>query len=77
MVQNDLFLTYIHNFSAIILRKIFFVREVPLFHLWWSIYLTFSVLDEVELWWNYGGIMGGTSCNSTHIPPLIPPPANA
>ena len=54
MVQNDLFLTYIHNFSAIILRKIFFAREVPLFHLGRSIYMTFSVLDEVELWWNYG-----------------------
>ena len=54
MVQNDLFLTYIHNFSAIILRKKVFVREVPLFHRGRSIYMTFSVLDEVELWWNYG-----------------------
>ena len=54
MVQNDLFLTYIHNFSAIILRKIFFAREVPLFHLWWSIYLTFNVLYVVELQVEYG-----------------------
>ena len=28
--------------------------EVPPFHPWVIIYLIISVLDRVELWWNYG-----------------------
>ena len=54
MVQNDLFLTYIHNFSAIILRKIFFVREVPLFHLCMVIIVIIKRLRVVELRVEYG-----------------------
>ena len=48
------FLTFIHNFSAIILLKYFFVKEVPPFHLTDVIPLVINRLDRVELWWNYG-----------------------
>ena len=47
-------LTYVHNFSAIILVKYFFVKEVPPFHLTGVICLRFNALDVVELGWNYG-----------------------
>ena len=47
-------LTYIHNFSAIIPEKYFFVKEVPPFHLTGVICLRFNALDVVELGWNYG-----------------------
>ena len=47
-------LTYIHNFSVIILVKYFFVKEVAPFHLTGVIYFRFNALDVVELGWNYG-----------------------
>ncbi len=48
------YLTSIHNFSAIIRKKQFCAKEVPPFHLRHIIYLIIKMLDEVELWWNYG-----------------------
>ena len=47
------YLTSIHNFSAIILQKKIYAKEVPPFHLKHIIYLIIKMLDEVELWWNY------------------------
>ena len=54
---NGIKLTSIHNFSAIILRKIFFAKEVPPFHLIGVISLIINMLYMVELWvelgWNF------------------------
>ena len=47
-------LTFFQNFSAIILRKKIYAKEVPPFHLAGVIHLIISMLDMVELWWNYG-----------------------
>ena len=52
--RNDLNLTSIHNFSAIILWKYYFAKEVPPFHPTNAIPLVINMLDNVELWWNYG-----------------------
>ena len=52
--SKSTFLTFIHNFSAIILRKKIYAKEVPLFHLAGVIHLIISTLDMVELGWNYG-----------------------
>ena len=50
---NDSFLTYIQNFSAVILRKKIIAIEIPLFHLWYIMCLIISMLYKVELGWNY------------------------
>ena len=55
--SKSTFLTFIHNFPAIVLRKKIYAKEVPLFHLGMVMYLAFSALDKVELWvelgWNF------------------------
>ena len=48
------YLTSIHNFSAVIRKKQFCMKEVPPFHLRHIMYLIIKMLDEVELGWNYG-----------------------
>ena len=50
--SKSIFLTFIHNFSAIILRKKNYAKEVPLFHLVGVIHLIINTLDMVELGWN-------------------------
>ena len=52
--SKSTFLTFIHNFSAIILRKKIYAKEVPPFHLVGVIHLIINMLDMVELGWNYG-----------------------
>ena len=52
--SKSTFLTFIHNFSAIILRKKNYAIEVPLFHLTAVISLVINMLGKVELGWNYG-----------------------
>ena len=48
------YLTSIHNFSAIILKKYFYAKEIPPFHLRYIMCLIINALDVVELGWNYG-----------------------
>ena len=68
-IQNRPKLTYLHNFSAIILLKIFIAKEVPPFHLRKVICLIFRVLYKVELWveygWNYIKFHPYSTYNST------------
>ena len=56
------YLTSIHNFSAIILRKKNYAKEVPPFHLIGVIHLRINMLGMVELW-----------VELHVIPPIIPP----
>ena len=62
-------LTYIHNFSAIIPEKYFFVKEVPPFHLIGVISLIINMLYMVELGvelgWNYMKFHPYSTYNST------------
>ena len=68
-------LTFIHNFSAIILIKYFFSFVIPLFHHVEIIVLSVSVLGVVELWveyrWNYMKFHLYSTPNSTLDKPLI------
>ena len=50
----DIHLTFIHNFSAIILIKYFFSFVIPPFHRAEIIVLSVNVLGVVELWVEYG-----------------------
>ena len=56
------YLTSIHNFSAIILRKKNYAKEVPFFHLIGVIHLRIIMLGMVEL-----------RVELHVIPPIIPP----
>ena len=69
------YLTYLHNFSAIIRRIFFYEIEVPPFHLGHIICFIISMLDRVELWvelrWNYMKFHPNSTHNSTMHKPLI------
>ena len=69
------YLTYLHNFSAVIRRIFFYQIEVPPFHLGYIICFIISMLDRVELWvelrWNYMKFHPNSIHNSTMYKPLI------
>ena len=69
------YLTYLHNFSAIIRRIFFYQIEVPPFHLGHIMCFIISMLDKVELWvelgWNYMKFHPNSTHNSTMYKPLI------
>ena len=52
--KNDQYLTSLHNFSTIILKKKIYAKEVPPFHLNGVIHLIINTLDRVELRVEYG-----------------------
>ena len=68
-IANRRKLTYIHNFSVIILWKINLQNVIPLFHLRNVITLSISTLNRVELvvelGWNYMKFHPNSTPNST------------
>lgn len=62
----DSHLTYLHNFSVVILKKIIYTKEVPPFHPRSAIWLISSKLGMVELLVEFGWNFMKFHPNSTH-----------